>query len=814
MIPITKSTVPKPKMGQQQIKFDRNSGNWFERLVFNNRGWFIAICFLVSIALGYHATRLRVDASFDGMLPQSHPYIHNYIENRNELRGLGNVLRVVVEAKDGDIYSEKYQRELAKINDAIFLLPGVDRPWVKSLWSPVVRWTEVTEQGFGGGPVMPESFSGTKKDLDLLRLNVERAGLVGNIVGNDYHSSMIIVPLLESTGSPGEGFDYPKFNQLFDEQVRSLESDTVRIHVVGFAQLVGDLLKGLNKVMTFFAIAALIATAVIYSYTRCVRSTAVVVACSAIAVVWQLGLISFLGFHLDPFSILVPFLVFAIGVSHGAQKMNGIMQDIARGEDRLVAARFTFRRLILAGLTALVADAVGFAVLMVIDIPVIRNLALSASIGVAILTVTNLLLVPVLLSYVGVGSAAARRALRAEEMQKSALSSGSLWGVLDRFAERRWAVATLIITALLTLVGFTISLNLKIGDPDAGAPELRADSRYNQDNAFINSNYALSSDVFALIAKGPADSCGKYENLVEMDRVGWQLAQLPQVQKIVSLSETLKQYTMGAYEGNPKYWTLIADQGVLNSQLNLLAAWNTDQTNQQCSVSPVLAYLTDHRADTLERVVQVASELSEKHSTSDQRFLLAAGSAGIEAATNIVVKDSNRKMLLYVYISVIVLCYITFRNWKAVIVAVVPLAVTSVLAEALMVMLGIGVKVATLPVIALGVGIGVDYALYLLSVQLAGLRSGLGLKEAYRQAVAFTGKVVALVGVTLAAGVITWAWSPIKFQADMGILLTFMFLWNMVGALILIPALSHFLLKPAHREAQPADEFLPNMVSK
>ena len=58
----------------------------------------------------------------------------------------------------------------------------------------------------------------------------------------------------------------------------------------------------------------------------------------------------------------------------------------------------------------------------------------------------------------------------------------------------------------------------------------------------------------------------------------------------------------------------------------------------------------------------------------------------------------------------------------------------------------------------------------------------------------FTGKVVALVGITLAAGVITWAWSPIKFQADMGILLTFMFVWNMIGALVLIPALSYFLL--------------------
>jgi predicted RND superfamily exporter protein len=143
---------------------------------------------------------------------------------------------------------------------------------------------------------------------------------------------------------------------------------------------------------------------------------------------------------------------------------------------------------------------------------------------------------------------------------------------------------------------------------------------------------------------------------------------------------------------------------------------------------------------------------------------------------------------------VAVLCLIAFRSWRAVIVALLPLALTSILCEALMVMLGIGVKVATLPVIALGVGIGVDYALYLLSVQLNGQRRGLSLPDAYRAALAFTGRIVALVGFTLAAGVITWAWSPIKFQADMGILLAFMFLWNMLGALILIPSLSYFLL--------------------
>ena len=209
---------------------------------------------------------------------------------------------------------------------------------------------------------------------------------------------------------------------------------------------------------------------------------------------------------------------------------------------------------------------------------------------------------------------------------------------------------------------------------------------------------------------------------------------------------------------------------------------------------PVIAFLTDHKAATLDAVSSTVEKFIADNKVADVELLPAAGSAGIEAAVNQEVRDAWLKMLMYIYGAVSILCLIAFRSWRAVLVALLPLALTSTLCEALMVALGIGVKVATLPVIALGVGIGVDYALYLLSVQLNGQRAGMSLPDAYRAALAFTGRIVALVGFTLAAGVITWAWSPIKFQADMGVLLAFMFLWNMLGALILIPALSYFLL--------------------
>ena len=778
--------------------FDQRSGGLLERMIFNNRVWIVLACLLLTVFFTLQMRDLKIAASYEKMLPSGHEYIKNFLDNRSELRGLGDSVRIVVEAKDGDIFNAEYLAELAKINDEIFILPGVDRHWMKSIFTPVVRWTEVTEEGFSGGPVLPNDYDGSARSIEDLRINIGRADVVGSLVAHDYRSSMIIVPLM-ARDAEGKSVDYQELSQAIEEirqRYGEGENAKVNIYVIGFAKMIGDLIAGLEKVALFFLAAVFIAAAIIYAYTRCIRSTLLVLCCSIMAVVWQLGLIALLGYNLDPFSMLVPFLVFAIGVSHGAQKMNGIMQDIGRGTHRQVAARYTFRRLFLAGVTALLADVVGFAVLMIIDIPVIRELALTASIGVGVLIFTNLILIPVLLSYVGVTPKAAQRSLAVEQADSQHVSGfGHVWLTLERFTERRWAVGALLVGLVLGAWGFMTSLQLQVGDLDAGAPELRPDSRYNLDNAFITSHYSISSDVFAVMVKTPIDGCSSYETLTEVDRLGWKLAQVSGVQRTASLADTVRGYTAGMFEGNPKWATISDNQGIIDAQIGNAVSWNSEYLNTSCSLTPVVAYLSDHKAATLERVSKVASEFAAEHDTEDRQFLLAAGNSGVDAATNMVVKEANRQMLLYVYAAVALLCLITFRSWRAVIVALLPLILTSILAEALMVYLGIGIKVATLPVVALGVGIGIDYAIYLLSIQLAFQRTGMPVAEAYKKALATTGKVVALVGITLAAGVITWAWSPIKFQADMGILLTFMFAWNMLGALILVPALSHFLLQ-------------------
>lgn len=773
----------------------QDKATFLERLIFNNRPIVITLCLLVTAVLLWQASMIRPSTSFEKMIPLDHPFIQKMMEHRNDLANLGNTVRISVEAKDGDIFSKEYMETLKQIHDEVFYISGVDRSGLKSLWSPSVRWTEVTEEGFDGGEVIPQTYDGSPQSLEELRGNVLKSGQVGRLVANNFKSSIVDVPLLESYPNPENQsellkLDYRQFSHELEEKVRDkfqAQNPNVQIHVVGFAKKVGDLIDGLIMVVAFFGIALGITLVLLYWFSWCIRSTISVVSTTLIAVVWQLGLMHLVGFGLDPYSMLVPFLIFAIGISHGVQKINGIALQSSDADNALTAARRTFRQLFLPGMIAILVDAVGFITLLVIDIGVIRELAIGASIGVAVIVFTNLILLPVAISYIGISNKAVERS------KKDAVRDHPFWRLLSNFAHPVVAPVSVVIALTAGVGGFWYQkANLQIGDLDQGAPELRPESRYNQDNNFIISNYSTSSDVLVVMVKTANEGCSTHETLAPMDELMWRMENTEGVQSAISMVSVSKQVIKGMNEGNLKWETLSRNPDVLNNSI----ARADGLYNADCSLAPVLVFLNDHKAATLKRAVGVVQEFAKEHNKDGLEFLLAAGNAGIEAATNEVIAKSELIILVLVYICVAVMCLITFRSFGAMLCIILPLILTSILGNALMAWLGIGVKVATLPVIALGVGIGVDYGIYIYSRLESFLRAGMTLQEAYYQTLKSTGKAVLFTGLCLAIGVATWIFSAIKFQADMGLMLTFMLLWNMFGALWLLPALARFLIKP------------------
>ncbi|MBD1400026.1 efflux RND transporter permease subunit [Pelovirga terrestris] len=776
------------------MKRDRIT-NLLEGLIFGNRPLLLGFFLIMTILMGISLSQLRIDAGFAKLLPLEHEYMQTYIEHGQEFGGANRVM-IALMAKEGDIFTADFFETLEQATDDVFFIPGVDRSQVSSLFTPNVRYTEVVEDGIAGGNVVPADFTPTAEGLERVRENILKAGIVGRLVANDFSGAMISAELLEIDPGSGERLDFIHASALLEEKIReTYQSDRIDVHIIGFAKVVGDIADGAQRVVLFFLIAFIITTVLVFLYTRSVILTLIPLACSLTAVIWQLGMLPVLGYGIDPMGLLVPFLIFAIGVSHAVQMITANTAEVRAGAQRIDAAKASFRQLLLPGFVALASDTIGFITIRLIEIQVIQEMAVTASLGVAAIILTNLVLLPILLSYVRTGNRYHRRVNQQVQVLKP------VWRFFEQAAEPRPARIIIGVALVLFAFGAWKGADVKIGDMHRGVPELRTDSRYNMDSDVITTHFSIGVDLLSVIVETEADGCIDYDIMSAVDRFAWHMNNVPGVQSVVGLPGIAKTIYSGWNEGSLKWRVLPRNQSSMVQAVGYVPT-SSRLLNSDCSVMPIMIFTEDHKAETIDRIVAEVKSYRNQHPYENISFRLATGNVGVMAATNEEVSAAQFPILLYVFGAVILLCYIQFRSIRAVLCIVLPLGLVSLLAYALMSLLEIGLKVSTLPVVALGVGVGVDYGIYIFSRLRSNLSKGMPLQQAYLHTLAVTGNGVVFTGATLAIGVATWIFSPLKFQADMGILLTFMFLVNMLGAILLLPALACLLL-PKNKPEQP-----------
>ena len=757
-----------------------------ELMIFGHRKLVVALFAVVTVVLLFMASQLKLDAGFEKNIPLEHEYMVNYMKHRADFDGANSILVSVCDTS-GNIFNTHFFDTLKNVHDDVFFINGVERSLVVSLFSPSTRFTEIVEGGFAGGPVIPADFNSSNPDaLNTVALNVEKAGIVGRQVASDFSCAMVTAQLLSTNPETGEPLDMLVIGKVLEEELRDkYKSDKVTLHIIGFSKMIADVADGAKDVVFFFGIAITITAIMVFLFSKSIMLTVLPLFCSIVAVIWQLGLLTLFGFGLDPMSILVPFLVFAIGVSHGVQMINAVSHHVIAGMTVSNASKLAFTSLLIPGGIALLSDTVGFMTLLVIDIGIIKELAITASMGVAVIILTNLILLPVLMSFITLDDT-----YKAKFTQQS--QAAKIWEWFTKCCEQRVAVGIVLLTALLFVLGSMQAQNLKIGDLHAGAPALHESSRYNQDTFLITDKYEITVDYISILIEGATASCTSHDIMNRIDEFQWRMQNVDGVQSAVTLPSVAKKINAGYNEGNPKWHVLPRNEQTLVQAIGRVPT-SSGLLNSDCSVLPVILFMEDHKAETITRVIDAIKTFRTEYELDDLTFALASGPVGVMAATNEAVASSQDPMLLYVFGAVILLCLLSFRSLRATLSVVIPLYVVSVLAQALMTFLEIGLTVSTLPVIALGVGIGVDYGIYILSTMVVHLRAGDTVQVSYLCALKDRGSAVLFTGITLAIGVSTWVFSSLKFQMDMGILLTFMFIVNMLGAIIVLPAIAKLL---------------------
>jgi predicted RND superfamily exporter protein len=775
---------------------------WLCGIVFGHRVLILALFALITAAMGYAAvTGLRIDASFTKQLPLKHEYMQTYMDPKAaEFRGANRVL-VAIMARDGNMFTPEFFAALRTATDELFFIRGVDRARVQSLFTPNTRYTEVVEDGIQAGNVIPADFQPTPEGLAQVRENILKAGIVGRLVANDFSGAIVSATLQDKDPETGAPLDYIRVAHDLEEKIRdrlmgrgvevqvSAATTPVEVHMIGFAKVVGDIAEGSLSVAMFAGITVVLTLLFVWIYIQSLKVALVPVLCSIVAVIWQLGLLVVMGFGVDPLGILVPFIIFAIGVSHGVQKISAVSDAALVGADSITAAQRTFRALFMPAVIALLADLVGFVTILLIPVQVIREMAITASLGVGVVILTDLILLPVLVSHVRFDAGYRGR------IERRGAQLARFWAWFSRIAHRGPATAIILVSIVLGIAGWYKGREAHIGDTQAGVPELRPDSRYNIDSNVITSKFSIGVDIINVIVETQPDGCIDHDVMTSIDRFAWHMANVQGVQGVLALPGVMKILSAGWNEGSLKWRNIPRNREQL-VQAQAYLETSTGLFNSDCSLMPVMMFTTDHRAETIERVVSEVKQWRSANPTPRAQFRLATGNVGVMAATNEEVKAKEFPILAGVFAAVILMCLVTFRSVTGTLCVILPLALVSILAYAVMALAGIGLKVSTLPMVALGVGIGVDYGIYLYSRMQEFLARGEGVQEAFQHTLRVTGASVVFTGITLAVGVIPWMFSPLKFQADIGILLTFLFLVNMLGAILLLPALAAWMVKP------------------
>jgi len=905
-----------------------------EKFVFGNRMLIMVVFSAITIVMLYFAAQLRVDAGFKKQIPTDHEFIDSFLAWEKEFGGANRVLVAVID-RSGSMFPrdqspEQMQRatkffgSVEKLTNDIIAMEEVDDSRVRSIFTPNVRFVEVVEDGFAGGNVIPqefvpnaEGFMPTQALFDTIRSNMVKANAVGRYVAKDFSGAMIWGELVPEGGAGQQKLDYQKVAGQLEALRAKYETDPEAcrmyeagqastgtgtcVHVIGFAKMVGDIADGARSVIYFFFMTIAFTWILLFLYSTSIKLATLTVFAGLISVIWMLGALRLMGFGIDPMNMLTPFLIFAIAVSHGEQMINRFRGEIffggledgtpselrtRHGVDSLEAARRSFRLLLIPGAVALIAGCIGFATILIIPIRIIFELAITATIGVALTLLTNLILLPLLLSYTKLRNMDRKREYRLRQLTQF----DKIWSLLSRLSR---PVPALIVIAIGLVTWFFAERQgdkVMVGDAQQGVAELRADARYNQDAGVITDKFALSVDIINVIAEAAPSACTQSYKVMELiDRFSWHMGNVEGVQQVISLPMAAKIVNAGWNEGNIRWRVLPRDTDQLRVATQ---GFETDSglLNDDCSGIPILIFTQDHKATTIDRVVAAVDQFRTENDALDVNFKLrhgalrdvagalpvgvranfrktfesevdgkrfvcgellreggeasgvsarfviadgkplleggdgdadfqtgwasaceaakpdrtnlrlATGNVGVMAAINDKVREVEAVMLYLLYAAVFAMCLLSFRSWRAALCIVLPLVLVTELGHTLMVALGIGMKVNTLTVVALGVGIGVDYGIYIFARMNEAMRAGKTLSESYFVALKTTGIAIFYTALTLAVGVAMWMFSDLKFQADMGTMLTFMFVVNMIAAIVFLPALCRWIMRPTEND--------------
>ena len=787
----------------------------------------IVLIAVAAVTLVFAAFALQLDlvTRFDEQLPQTHEFIQTHNEYAATVGG-ANTLQIMLEVKDGNIFNQETLTKVFEMTKRIDTLYGINHDLINSLAHRTNRRIQLKAGGLTEiEPIMdraPQNENDVKRVRDIVYTT---PNLYGVLVSLDEKAT-----LLQATFVEGRIDHQRLFDEVMGAVVEPFSDDNTVIHIAGQPALYGWVYYYGKQVYWIFLATTVLMWILLYLYFHDVRGALRPTITGAISAIWGLGFIKMIGFSLDPLTLVIPFFITARAVSHSVQMHERYYEEYQKAQwQKEPAIIASFAELFVPTLSGILTDALGVLVILLVPIVLLQKLAISAAVWILAITVSELLLNPIVYYYLREPDV--RIVMKREE------------GIFKRIVSSLASVLLSPAGKALTLaswVGLVIGSvyfwqHLVIGDPSAISPLLYKDSPYNTAHARIQETFGGVENLMVIAERQlPQGDDASEAGLTAMEILQKRDSQpslmnpevLPWIEKFQRYLE--RDPAVGASfsfvdilgavnaTGDPK-WSVLPQtrsQVLLAISGYFFGVSHSESArilDYQFRHAPIHFFLSDHKGDTVRRVIKRAREYITANPLETARFRLAGGPIGVLAAANEELLQNDIMVNILGFGTIFIILVVTYRSIMAGVYMILPLLVANMVINAYMGARDIGINIHTLPVVTVGVGFGIDYALYIVSRIIEEQKPGETLESAVLQALVTSGKAVAFTAITMILGTLFWTMSSLRFSGEMGLLLALWMGVSFLATVTLLPVLVA-LFKPrfvTSRIVTPAAESVP-----
>ena len=756
----------------------------FGNLLFDHRKLVLLGVMLITAWFAWHIPTVRMLSDFADLLPQQHPYIKLHNSIRDTFGG-ANIITMAVEVDEGTVFTNETLSRIHRITEGMDKLTSINHNLVTSLTHRNTRKISLTPDGNirsktyydpQYGDYSPDELAGMQRDV------VASPRVFGLLVSPDLKAAII-------KGTLNEGaLDYGKiFEEL--QAIRLKEAAPgVHIYATGNPVLVGWVDSYSVQILQIFLYTVVIVLAILIVYTRRLYGILLPLFGMALTSIWGVGFMGVLGYNLDPLMLVVPFLISARALSHGIQKVERYFLELARTDDKQLAARNTFNALFRPGALAIVADAAALFLIGLGSVPINDKMAIYASFWAVSMVVTVLVTLPMLLAILPKPkNISIKRTIIRDVFPKLALVVGT----------RERAKAVLWVTLCIVLVATALSFRVQIGEPEPGSPLLYRDHDFNVSSKAINDRFPGSEELFIIARTDEKGGLKRPEVIKALADFQNYMLLDPTMGGAKGLNNLVIQVNQMTRNDDPR-WAVVPNRasdvgGLMFMYMMsapvpgaLLEYLDTDE-----QLANMVFYYKDHTGETIRRAIHMVKQWRDEvgNKIPGLHIDLAGGPVGVTAAINEEAFDTNLVVVPAVLVLILMFTFWFYGSMHSGVMMLVSMGFATTLTYACMGLLDMGLNVNTVPMIAVGIGLGVDYAIYMMDRIKEEMHGATDLQEAVKRAVSTTGVAIAFTATTLIGGIIMWVFiSELRFQADSARLLIIMLVLNACSAMFLVPA--------------------------